>query len=278
MNQESTIIILPEFEATKNSSLLDTIEFKIDILDKTAYFKVGITNRQATLSDIVPLARTIATKLAIILLEHLGETGLHVPCRKGCSACCSYLIPLSVPEAFRLRQELSAMPADSRKHFLQPCLDAAEKILNSQPQTLCTNTSSQSSQDQMNNVSQWYSKLNMKCPFLSDNLCSRYEQRPLACREHIVIGSAIACGINQMADQPEVAQMPVSILESLGTLTAELEQMDIEAIMLPLAFAWAQDNLQRSQRTWPATAMIEHFVEILKELAAEKTEMLASSF
>jgi hypothetical protein len=62
----------------------------------------------------------------------------------------------------------------------------------------------------------------------------------------------------------------VSILEALGQLTAELEQSDIEAVMLPLAFAWAQENLHRAERTWPAVEMVKRFVEIMQEIALKK--------
>ena len=37
-----------------------------------------------------------------------------------------------------------------------------------------------------------YAGLGLACPFLSDDLCATYEQRPIACREHMVIGSAAA--------------------------------------------------------------------------------------
>jgi len=64
--------------------------------------------------------------------------------------------------------------------------------------------------------------------------------------------------------------MPVSVLEALGQLAGELEQTDVEAVMLPLSFAWAQDNLERAQRTWPAVEMVKRFVEILKQKASKK--------
>ena len=34
--------------------------------------------------------------------------GATIPCGEGCSACCNYLVPLAVPEVFRLREEMAA--------------------------------------------------------------------------------------------------------------------------------------------------------------------------
>ena len=62
-------------------------------------------------------------------------------------------------------------------------------------------------------------------------------------------------------------KMPVSVLECLGWLAAELEQSDVEAIMLPLALPWAEENIERSNRTWSAVAMVERFIEIIQERA-----------
>jgi hypothetical protein len=59
--------------------------------------------------------------------------------------------------------------------------------------------------------------------------------------------------------------LPVSILESLGKLSAELKQTDLEAIMMPLALLWAQDNSDRDKETWPYAEVVKRFTEIIKE-------------
>jgi len=67
--------------------------------------------------------------------------------------------------------------------------------------------------------------------------------------------------------------MPVSVLEALGQLASELEGTPIEAVMLPLALPWAQKNLQRHQRKWPATMMVKRLVDIIKTMAEENSEV-----
>jgi hypothetical protein len=101
-----------------------------------------------------------------------------------------------------------------------------------------------------------------------------YEQRPLACREHIATGSSFFCQPDHKGE-PNMVPMPVSVLEAIGQLAAELENLDIEAVMLPSAFAWTQDNLWRSRRTWPAVTMVKRFVEILELTAPNNSAMPA---
>jgi len=274
VTKETTLTILSELEETKNNSELEIIEFEIDILGKAVCFRIGVADKQARLPDIVPLARTISTKLALAVLDSLRKNGQSVPCRKGCSACCNYLIPLSVPEVFRLREELLETPADYSRQILQSCLGRAERLLDNKPPIFSLKNSSKSARAQISRIGKWYGGLKLTCPFLSDGLCTLYEQRPIACREHIVTNSAVLCQ-NGHRGEPNVVPIPVSILDALGQLTAELEQSDIEAIILPLAFAWAQDNLWRSRRTWPAVTMVKRFVEILKVTAAKNSATVA---
>ena len=101
-----------------------------------------------------------------------------------------------------------------------------------------------------------------------------YEQRPLACREHIATGSNFFCQTDHRGE-PNVVPMPVSVLEAVGQLTAELENLDIEAIMLPLALPWAHTNIECSHRTWPAVTMVKRLVEILKETAVKNSATVA---
>jgi Fe-S-cluster containining protein len=265
-----------------------TICFELDIFGRPAHFGFSVVQKQARLSDITPLARTLSTKLAIMVLDRLRSNGEFVPCCKGCSACCNYLIPMSVPEAFRLREEILALPGEQRRTVFQSCLDTAKIILDEKPKEFeITESAKTNNQIQINQLSKWYASLKLACPFLSDSLCTSYEHRPVACREYIIIGSALLCEdelsvadapkpLRRLRDESQAVQMPVSVLDCLGQLTAELEQSDIEAVMLPLALPWTQENLERGERTWPAIKMVECFVEILQTFNIEQSKALTT--
>ena len=244
-----------------------TISLELDILGKPVCFELKVANVQARLSDIAPLARTLSAKLVTTTLDRLRAEGKNVPCRKGCSACCHYLVPLSVPEVFRLAEDLSAMPASESGNLMRSSLDTARTILDRMPADFTMAESAQADESvRSKQLGDWYARLGLACPFLSDDLCVLYEQRPIACREHMVTSSARSCDLKS-TDEQDVVKMPVSVLECLGRLTAELEQADVEAVMLPLALPWAQENIERSERTWPAVTVLERFVEILQSTA-----------
>ena len=243
---------------------METFSLALDILGKPTCLYINVARGQARLSEMAPLARTLSTKLALATLERLRESGKSVPCCKGCSACCSYLIPLSVPEALCMAEELSALPPEEGRTLLQSSLDTAKTILEQMPKDFNTGEPPTDSGIRSSQLGAWYAGLRLHCPFLLDNLCVMYDQRPIACREHVVTGTATLCDV-EGTGEPDVTKMPVSVLECLGRLAAELEQSDVEAIMLPLALPWAQENIERSKRTWSAVDMVEQFIHILQE-------------
>jgi len=247
---------------------METFSFELDILGKPACFYINVARVQVRLSDVAPLARSLSAKLAMVVLDRLSARGKYVACHKGCSACCSsYLVPLSVPEAFRLAEELSAMPASEGRTLMQSSLDTARIILDHMPTDFEMSESAEANNGiRLRQLGDWYAGLGLACPFLSDGLCALYEQRPTACREYLVTRSAKCCDAAS-TDEPDKVKMPFSVLECLGQLTAELEQSDVEAVILPLALPWAQENVERSRRTWPAVTVVKRFVEILQATA-----------
>jgi len=103
-------------------------------------------------------------------------------------------------------------------------------------------------------------------------VCSIYEQRPLACREHYVKHSAEAC--RSVYVIPKVLEMPVQVPNALGQLASELEGTSIEAVILPLVLVWYEENSDRAEQTWPCSMMVKRFVEIIKVMASRSSTAL----
>lgn len=266
-----------ESEETKDNcgDGVKTIELELDIFGRPVRCSIDVADKQTRLADIVPIARTVSSKIAVTVLKKLREDGEIVPCCKGCSACCHYLTSLSVPEAFRLSDELLVMSAESGRAILESYLEAAKKILDNMPGDFDIAEPTQiNDQSQMSRLSNWYAGLKLACPFLSDSLCTIYERRPTVCRENIVRGLAEMCVV-EGENGAQVVKMPVSIAEALAHLAAELEQSSVEAMMLPLALPWAEENQERGERTWPAPMVAEKFIDILKEMASKNSAVVA---
>ncbi|HUS73102.1 MAG TPA: YkgJ family cysteine cluster protein [Sedimentisphaerales bacterium] len=251
----------------------EVIGLELDILGKELNFHIDVGKGQARLADIVPLARTICTEITNVVVENIHGDGGHIPCCEGCAACCGpYLVPLSVPEVLRLKDEISAAQEHQRQSMFRACLLSAQRILSQEPpKSLMSQTaeSSKVSSAELDLVSSWYASLKLTCPFLYNNVCTIYEQRPLACREHFVKGSADAC--EGECSTAEVVEMPVQLPNALAQLAGELEGTSVEAVILPLALVWCEQNPERAERTWPAVMMVKRFFEIVKAMASKNS-------
>jgi Fe-S-cluster containining protein len=272
-NPEKTIGMEPIGTGESGNNATEVIGLELGILGKEVDFSIAVVKGQATLADIVPLARTICTKITDVVVESICSDGGRIPCRKGCVACCGpYLVPLSVPEALRLNEEISAAPPNQREPMLRACLLAAHRILNQKPPEPFldqTTEPSQAGPAELNLVLSWYASLKLPCPFLCKGLCTIYQQRPMACRELFVKDSADACGGEQSI--AEVVQMPVKMPNALAQLASDFEGTTAEAVILPLTPAWYEQNKQRADRTWPAVMMVKRFLEIVREMAAKNS-------
>jgi Fe-S-cluster containining protein len=261
-----------------SNSDAEVIGLKLDILGKELNLCIAVGQGQATLADIVPLARTLCDKITGIVVESVRGDGAEIPCRKGCPACCGpYLIPLSFPEVCRLNEEISTSPPHWREQILQTSLLAARRILSQKPPESFNDQTEDSSllgEEKLNLVSDWYASLKLSCPFLCDGRCSIYDQRPLACREHFVKGSDAAC--SGKPGIAEVVRMPVNMPNALAQLAGELEGTAAESVMLPLALIWFEQNQQRVHRSWPAVMMVNRFLEIVKDMASKNSEAVVA--
>ncbi|MBC8379498.1 MAG: YkgJ family cysteine cluster protein [Planctomycetes bacterium] len=270
----NTITTVLGGSGVNDSSHLDKeeiIDRDVVIAETPIHFHIVIANECLRLSDIVPLARTTCDTLLNSVICRLIKNERHIPCHKGCAACCSYLVPLSTPEVFRMQDEFSLMPADDRIPLLESCIHTAHQILNRNRMEFETNESSG-----LKEISEWYAGLQIKCPFLSNGICLIYEHRPLACREHFVTSSSDHCK-SESTYNPQVVRLPISIAEVLGEFSAKLEQSETEAVMLPLAFIGTDAVIERSKQTWDTVAMVNLFLDVLEQTAVKNSEMLTEA-
>ncbi|PYV13431.1 MAG: hypothetical protein DMG07_14545, partial [Acidobacteria bacterium] len=93
------------------------------------------------------------------------------------------------------------------------------------------------------------------CPFLEDETCSIYHNRPSACREYLVTTPAALCA-DPGSGSVRGVTLPVSMSECLSSLTAVLLDQEPRTIPLVLALDWALAHREEGQRRWDGVFMI----------------------
>jgi Fe-S-cluster containining protein len=242
------------------------IGLELDIFDKRLNFYIAASGN-ARLAEIVPAASAICDKITEVAISHICAQGGNIPCGNACPACCNYLVSMSVPEVLYFRQEFLLKQKHHLNRIMRTYLHAARQIIKHRPPNHILESASNSYNDpsELKILADWYASLNLTCPFLRNNQCTIYEQRPFVCREHFVTGSAKGC--RRTCGEAKAIEIPVQMGNILCRLSSKLCDID-DAVMMPLALAWCDINKQLCECTWPAEMMVKQLVETIKETAA----------
>ncbi len=252
MNDKLLIILLDGSTAStlQPDSRIDVVEMELDVASELLPLRIGVRNGPAKLADIAPMARALSSKITDAGLRHFERKDKTIPCRKGCAACCHYIVVLTAPDAFRLVEEVLEMLPQRRKEVIKSFSKANEWF-----------EQQHASNSQRAGIFPWYRKLRYPCPFLHNNQCTIYENQLIVCREWMVIGTDQQC---RKENKVRRVLPLVHIGDVLKQLVGRLEDKPPEDVILPTVFEWYSHNTRRSRRTWPAKLLVEQFLEILK--------------
>jgi hypothetical protein len=244
------------------------IDLDVTVLDRRLRRRFLAPDAPARLSDIVPLARQLADELSEIALRHARSSGKVVPCKRGCAACCRYLVPLSPPEAFRLFEEIHFLPPARRRRVLESFAAATGQLLKARHAVVPTGAGDTPEAYEQPGlyVPEQHCRLKVPCPLLVSRECMLYPTRPIACRSYFAVSDPLH-GRDPRPGRHERLPMPFSLVGALSRLAAEVESTEPQAVLLPLAPIWSAERLTRMLRTWPGPELVERLVLIVTELA-----------
>jgi hypothetical protein len=96
-------------------------------------------------------------------------------------------------------------------------------------------------------VSRRYFEARIPCPFLEDERCSVYADRPLVCREHAVTTPPALC--DTLGSEARGLARPLDVTQALVEIAETVTDVaPARAIPLPLSLEWAAVNGGRLQR------------------------------
>jgi Fe-S-cluster containining protein len=163
------------------------INLEIQVGEKVIRASVNIPAEPVTTVDLLPILQGFSSAVVDAASE-----GAPITCHKGCGACCRQLVPISVTEAIYLGNLIEDMPPERKATILARFRDAATKIKSS-------GVLARLKPGELNNMNiqreeaMAYFYLGVPCPFLEDESCGIYEDRPLVCREYLVTSPPQYC-------------------------------------------------------------------------------------
>ena len=214
-------------------------------------------------SEIGPIMRRLGEQAQALEERKAIAAGETISCKKGCAACCRMLVPVSAPEAFAVRDMIGRMPAGRRQATVTKVAAARARLERAgllARLTEIAETGRQLTDEEMEPINRDYYALRMPCPFLENEACSIYEDRPAACRELLVTSPAELC--QDMVKNP-VRPLPVHVRMStvLGLLWSDLSGGPARLIPLPIALDWAERHANEGAGTWKGSSLFEQALD-----------------
>ncbi|MDH3503925.1 MAG: YkgJ family cysteine cluster protein [Nitrospirota bacterium] len=211
---------------------------------------VSVPSGFIPITEIIPLMRSLGEQAHQLAIDNATQTGATISCRKGCAACCRMMIPVAPPEAFALTTVVEALPSLKKERLLAR-FQAAQKTLREagleEGLERLTFSDDQVTDEELEPLNRAYYALRMPCPFLEDEVCSIYDQRPSACRELLVTSPAELCQ-DLIRNSVQLIPAPFRIGTVLSKLWADCYQGPVRLIPLPFALDWAKARENRNTR------------------------------
>jgi len=261
------IRLLDETEEAPSALGVVMLRTEFPFMGETVGLRAMVPERRATLADVVPLARAVCDRLTEAAIRCAERAGRTISCAKGCSTCCTnYLVPMTAPEAFRLWQDLRALPAAERRR-LEVAFDAAEKtvaesgLIEAYAKLDPNDPDSAAAQREL--AGKWWAEQRFPCPLLHEAACRYYASRPIPCREFLVVSPPELCAANRETR----VRRPFSMHVLLSKWAGELEAARPTLVLLPNFLSWCLGNVARGRRTWRGPQIVKHLLDALTETA-----------
>jgi len=215
--------------------------------------KVGVTVGGTRFEEHLPvpegparpkdLVRTAQVLAESVVAQAVANSTEPISCRKGCGACCRQVVPISQPEARHIAEVLEHLP-EPRRSEVRARFAAARATLNESDLPERMRLADTLDNDQRQQLALDYFRLGIACPFLEDEACSIYEQRPLACREYLVTTPAVNC--SRPTAEPVVRiGLAGRVSVALGQLEPTSSERRVWWLPVILAPEWARAHSEQ---------------------------------
>jgi Fe-S-cluster containining protein len=230
-----------------------TVSFAIEWRGRQVQAEVGLPDERVPVRFLLPLVQQITDAVTGLAEAAVKDAGREVTCKAGCGACCRQLVPVTRTEAHHLRDLVEAIPEPRRTTVRERFAEALKRLDESGLRSAVEQADR--APDRLA-LGRDYFRLGIACPFLEEESCSIYADRPLRCREYLVTSPAELCRSDYEGEIRKVL-LPAHPMAAFVTLDAESEST--RWVALPLAPTWADAN-PKSDATEPGTELFAKFM------------------
>ncbi len=231
--------------------------FSLQILGKQYDCSAGLPDGPVQASRLLPVFTAVADLVVEAHSSEPASKGKTVSCREGCAACCRHLGPVTKPEAWRLAALVASMLPERRDRIEARFRSAVDRLRETGLLDVIEGKAGPDA-DVSRNLSYRYFDLAIPCPFLEDEWCSIYQDRPMRCREHLATSPATLCS-NPEHQPVETVAIPNRPSNALAAIGRGDETLQPSFLPLVLVLEWAALQ-QATEPALPAHEILRNFL------------------
>jgi Fe-S-cluster containining protein len=226
--------------------------------------QVRVPKGTARPRDLLPAAQQLTEAIVSRAVKRVHEGGEAISCRKGCGACCRQVVPVSQTEARHLRDLVARLP-EPRRTDVRARFAAARERLEQAGLLQRLRWPDGLNDEQRQKLAVDYFREWIACPFLENESCSIYADRPLVCREYLVTTPAANCA--QPTVEPVIrVKLGGRVSVAMGQLEPITSERGAWWMPLILAPAWAEEHPEQPSPQ-PVFDLLRQLINWLKQTA-----------
>jgi Fe-S-cluster containining protein len=253
---------------------MEVANIHMEVFGEEHVFPIPFALGEQPIGALLPFAQQLTNELTSASIRAVEKEGKQISCKAGCGACCRQLVGISLVEARDLTRVVNEMPPERqaiiRERFAKGIakLEAAGLIDandNSGNRWLLDNEPG-TTESLLPRIAKKYFDQQVACPFLENESCGIYPDRPLVCREYHVTSPAERCPqIYQIGvDRVEV---PRHIGEHLARTAHQVAGLQLQMIPLILSLEWSAAESEAEQKTFDGLDLVRALVTELNDPA-----------
>jgi Fe-S-cluster containining protein len=215
--------------------------FVVKADDETRKVRVSVPRASVPFRTLLPAIRVLVDTSVELASRFNSEQGTPISCKPDCCACCYYAPMLSPAEARSVVAQVEALPEPRRSAVVARFEQAVERLRDSGLLQRYEQGHVGADGSRRPGYPGWhddYLRLSIACPFLEDKRCSVYAERPLVCRNYMVVSDPVECG------RIGGVRAAISIRPNVARAAAALgrEETAPRSIMLVAVLDWARET------------------------------------
>jgi Fe-S-cluster containining protein len=163
------------------------------------------------------------------------------------------------PEAFALAQLVESLPEPRREEIRARFADGARRLKEAGLHDAFMHRPRDFNREAARQLAHAYFRQGIVCPFLEDDACSIYPDRPFVCRQYLVTSAAELC--SDPFENP-VRPIPIPVAPAHATLFAAEHSLGTPQHTVPLVLAldYVESRRRELEQTFPTEALYRRYM------------------